>query len=152
VGHVYYRKWLDRVGAVFTLVVGAALSTIVWSDLLIPPHNGNLTRLVVSAALLLYGIYLTANAFISTVTLFAGSIEARTAFSRKSLQFSEIRGRREYISGAGRYKTPYFSLVPKDNGLNILAFQQAYNFDEAFFRWFNHLPDLDAADEKMEKD
>jgi hypothetical protein len=29
---------------------------------------------------------------------------------------------------------------------------QAFTFDEAFFQWFNQLPDLDAADEQKWKD
>jgi hypothetical protein len=108
--------------------------------------------LFVLAALLLFGVYQTANAFISSVTLFEDSIELRTAFSRQSLGFSEIRGRREYISYAARSRTPYFKLEPNDNRLNSLSFRQAFSFDEAFFQWFNKIPDLDAADEQKEKD
>jgi hypothetical protein len=108
--------------------------------------------LFVIAALLLYGIYQTANAFISTVTLHQDSVELRTAFSRQSLLFSEIRGRRQYISYAFRSRTPYFKLVPKDDRHDSLSFEQAYKFDQAFFHWFNQLPDLDAADEKSWND
>jgi hypothetical protein len=99
-------------------------------------------------ALLLSGAYQTANAFISRITLYQDSVELRTAFNRRSLRFSEIRGRREYI-GMSRAKTRYFKLEPNDNRLNSLSFaEQAFTFDQAFFDWFNELPNLDAADEK----
>jgi len=151
VGHVYYRKWWGRAGTVLLLIVGAAFCTTVWDVPNFSPQNPQLLTMFVSAVILFVGIYQTANAFISTVTLFAESVESRTAFVCRRLLFSEIRGRRQYITG-GRYKTAYFSLVPNDDRLYTLAFVQAFNFDEAFFRWFNHLPDLDAADEKMEKE
>jgi hypothetical protein len=147
-GHVYYRKWGDRVGAVLLLIVGAVFCTTIWSDLL-SPHNPKPLALLASAVLLVYGIYQTANAFISAVTLFEDSIELRTAFSQRSLLFSATRGRREYVT-SGRYRTAYFSLVPGDDRSETLEFVQAYNFDEAFFSWFNRIPDLDAADEKKE--
>jgi hypothetical protein len=108
--------------------------------------------LLVLVALVIYGVYLTANAFISAVTLFQDSIEVRTAFSRHTLRFSEIRGRRQYISYAFRSRTPYFKLVPNDDRLSPLTFEQAYTFDQAFCQWFNQLPDLDAADEKSWND
>jgi len=155
VGHVYYMKWLNRAGAVLAMAAGAVLCTNVlsdWSDPLVPSRNGNLIGLLVSAALLLYGIYKTANAFISTVTLSPDSVEVRTAFSRQSLPSSQIRGRREYVSNWGRSKTWYYCLVPNDDKLGTLDFEQDFNFDETFISWFNHLPDLDAADEQMWKE
>jgi hypothetical protein len=155
VSHVYYMKWLDRAGAVLAMAAGAVLCTIAlsdWSDPIIPSHNRNLIGFLASAALLLYGIYKTANAFISTVTLFPGSVEVRTAFSRESLPSSKIRGRREYVNNWGRSKTWYYSLVPNDDKLGTLDFEQDFNFDETFFSWFNHLPDLDAADEEKNKE
>jgi len=155
VDHVYYMKWLDRAGAVLAMAAGAVLFTIVlsdWSDPIVPSHNGNLIGLLVSPALLLYGIYKTANAFISTVTLFADSIEVRTAFNCRSILFNEIRGRREYVNNWGRSKTWYYRLVPNDDKLGTLEFEQNFNFDEAFFSWFNRLPDLDAAELEMKKE
>ena len=155
VGHVYYMKWLNRAGAVLPMAVGAVLCTIVlsdWSDPMVPSHNRNLIGFLVAAALLLYGIYKTANAFISTVTLFPDSVEVRTAFSRHSLPSRQIRGRREYVNNWGRSKTWYYRLVPNDDKLGTLEFEQNFNFDEAFFSWFNRLPDLDAAESEMKKE
>jgi len=151
VDHVYYMTWWSRASALFVLAVGSVFCIAVWSGPIFPAQNADLVRLFASAALLLYGFYQTANAFLSTVTLLQGSVEVRTAFSRKSLLFSEIRGRRQYTS-MGRYRTAYFKLEPDHDRLYSLAFEQAFTFDEAFFQWFNSLPDLDAIDENNEKD
>jgi hypothetical protein len=148
-------KWLDRVGAVLAMAAGAVLCTFVlrdWIDPIVRSHKSNTIGLLVSAALLLYGTYKTANAFISTVTLFPHSVEVRTAFSRQSLSTKQIRGRREYANNWGRSKTWYYCLVSNDDKLGTLDFEQDFNFDEAFFSWFNQLPDLDAADEKRWKE
>jgi hypothetical protein len=150
--HVYHMKWWRRVSALLILPLAGVVCIASWREPKFSPQNPNLFVLVLSGIVLLAGIYQIANAFISTVTLFADSVEVRTAFGRQSLLFGQIRGRREYVSGIGRSRTPYFSLVPNDDQLYTLAFVQAFNFDEAFLRWFNHLPDLDAADEKLEKE
>ena len=149
---VYVMKWGSRVSALLLLVVGPILCAAIWPEPVDPSRNADLVPLFVLASLVLLGVYQTANAFISTVTLYQDSVELRTAFSRRSLRFSEIRGRREYISHWGRYRTPYFRLEPNDDRLSPFAFVQAFTFDEAFFQWFNQLPDLDAADEQKWKD
>jgi hypothetical protein len=150
-GHVYRMKWGNRVSALLALIVGPIFIAFIWREPAQPSENPNLVPLIAIAALLLFGVYQTASAFISTVTLYQDSIELRTAFSRRSLHFSEIRGRREYI-GMSRARTRYFRLEPNDDRLKSLSFQQAFTFDVAFFQWFNQLPDLDAADQKKEKE
>lgn len=61
------------------------------------------------------------------------------------MQISEIRGRREYSTGdAEGGSTRYVKLVPRNNDLPALDFEKGYAFDEAFWRWYNGLSDLDA--------
>jgi len=112
--------------------------------------------MVIAVVFLIVGIGLTINFFKATVTFTSDAIELNTIFARKKLPFSGIRGRREYVVRGGEVdaggSTRYLKLVPNDDRLPTLDFMKNYTFDDAFYSWFNALPDLDAEDKKVHKD
>ena len=109
--------------------------------------------LILSVVFILVGIGLTVNAFQTTVTFTCDSIELRSIVRRLKLPLSKIRGRREFAArGEEGGETRYLCLVPDDDRLPTLQFMKAYTFDDAFHRWFNEPPDLNAEHKKVHKD
>jgi hypothetical protein len=150
--HVYQMKSQRQSLAVFVLALGTLLPVGILVGIGSRqnkpiPWEAVALVVLVTVVFAVIGVYCVTFAFISRVTLCEDVIELRTLFSRKKLPFDQIRGRREYVDrnldGAG---ARCFRLVPKDDRLSPLDFEKAYAFDDAFFRWFNELPDLDARD------
>jgi hypothetical protein len=110
--------------------------------------------MVLSVAFAVVGGFLVPLAYKSAVILLEDAIELRTIFVRKRLLFVAIRGRREYVvnGGGDEGSTRYLRLEPNDDRLPALDFARNFNFDGAFYAWFNKLPDLDAMDKIKHKD
>jgi hypothetical protein len=150
---VYKMKWWRRASAIFFLAVAIlSLAGFVWGPLSGQADPKQL-GLFVSAILTVAGTCWTISTFESTVTLSRDEIAVRGFFGCKRLQFKEIRGRREYLvrGGGTAPSTRYLKLEPDDDQLSPLKFEKYYTFDDAFYQWFNKLPDLDALDKVKPK-
>lgn len=91
--------------------------------------------------------------FTTSVRFTADAIERATFLSAKQLPLSKIHGRREYVvQFAKGGRTRYLKLESNDPNFPTLDFSRNYNFDEAFYKWFYSLPDLDARDKEVHKD
>jgi hypothetical protein len=142
---LYRVKWWKRILALVFLAFVLAGSVTIWTEILVgerKPAKWERTSVTLGPLL---GAYFVLEVFISTVTLFEDAIEVQTVFRNKRLLFTAIRGRREYVvrGGADSGPTRYLKLEPNEDGLPTLKFEKSYNFDAAFYRWFNALPDLD---------
>jgi hypothetical protein len=152
---VYRVKWWRRASAILFVVLGILfLTAFCWG-----PISGQADPkplgIVFSAAFTLVGILWTIGAFKSTVTLSNDAIEVRGIWGCKRLPLNGIRGRREYVvrgGGVEEGSTRYLKLVPDDDRLSPLEFEKYFTFDDAFYQWFNKLPDLDAMDKMKHKD
>lgn len=149
--HVYRLKWWVRLAASGFLAVSAIFGTAAWLRSANEARNPRFLPMLVSLICFAGGILWTFDAFGSRVTFSPERIEVRGLHGRKSLPLDAVRGRRAYsVSGGGDpvIRTRYFKLEPEDDRLPVLDFQRDYNFDSAFFEWFNKLPDLDSLDKK----
>ena len=112
--------------------------------------------MLIAVVLFIAGLGLTLNFFTATVTFTADAVEQRSLFRQATLPFGEIRVRREFVvwssNADGGSRTRYLKLESNDDRHPPLEFMRSYTFDDAFFRWFNELPDLDAEDQKTHKD
>jgi hypothetical protein len=71
----------------------------------------------------------------------------------RRLPLSAIRGRREYVVRTYRGgSTRYLKLESDDDRFPALDFSRNYEFDDAFYKWFYSLPDLDAKDREVHED
>ena len=130
---------------------GAAFEIKTLSGIMIGDREPSFLWLVVSLILFAAGIVWVLDAFGSRVTLSEETIAVCGLRGRKSLPLNVIRGRRTYMfkldpNSAG--STTYLKVVPVDDRLPVIDFLRDYNFDEAFYAWFNGLPDLDAMDKE----
>jgi hypothetical protein len=68
------------------------------------------------------------------------------------LPFDKIKGGRRYTEKADPFGTPYGTpprhlvLEPKDDSFPRVDLKESRAFDEAFYCWFDSLPDLDKRD------
>jgi hypothetical protein len=103
---------------------------------------------VVGTVFFAVGFFLTIRFYSSRVKFTSDAIERSNIFNSARLPYSAIRGRREYVVRGGEDggETHYLKLEPNDDRFPALDFIKAYNFDDAFYSWFNQLPDLDEED------
>jgi hypothetical protein len=100
---------------------------------------------VLLAVFPLVGAGLSVNAFTSKIRFSETAIERETLWGRRSMQYVSIKGRREYLAGGGEDGLTRYLRLESNNGSRPLDFGKGfYKFDDAFWAWFNRLPDLDA--------
>jgi len=150
--HVYRMKLLQRAIALFIASFGASFVIFSINDLISGTSEPDTKSLLLGVTFLAAGIGTSIYAFTARISFTQTTVEHRTILSRKELPLNQIKGRRErMVTGKGG-STKYLSLVPDDDRLRTLEFSVNYALDEAFYRWFQSLPDLDANDKEMHKD
>jgi len=151
---VYRLHWGQRSFSVLFLAFGVFFVIGSWRSVFLAQEESRPLLLILSMIFLVVGVGLTVNAYQTTVTFTSDAIELRSILGRRRLPLGEIRGRREVVASGGEEggSTRYLCLVPDDDRLPTLQFMKSYTFDDAFYRWFNELRDLDAEDKKIHRD
>lgn len=150
---VYKMKWWRRASAILFLVIGILFFAGFRYGPIFRHVDPQPWGIFFSAAFTLIGIFWTYSAFRSTVTLSSDHIEVRGIFGSTQLPLNAIRGRREYVvHDAEGGSTRSLKLVSDDDRLPALEFEKYFTFDDAFYQWFNNLPDLDAMGKMRHKD
>lgn len=144
IGRVYRMVWWFRVFAlvflagcpfaVYELTREAVQESLRWTTIL------GATSLGVSA------FFLIAKAFTSTLDFSGDSLTARWVFHTRTLEYSRIRGRREFVVTGEESSTRYVRLETTDGSKPFDIAKNMYAFDDAFWAWYYSLPDMDAAD------
>ena len=143
---IYRTKWWRRAVPIFLVALGLLFLTGLIERGVSEVSQQQIISLLGVSAFLLLGIFMTGDAFRSTITLTADAIEVRTLLRSSQLPLNAIRGRREYVVNSGRTRTRYLRLESNDDRLPALYFEKSFSFDTHFFAWFNALPDLDELD------
>jgi hypothetical protein len=130
----WYRSFLLIMGA--PAISGAIVFTYLAS------RGANTALPVFMTGIFLFaGIYLIALATRSRVVIEGNRLEIRGAFTDRSADLSEIRGRRSISSRNGKYTQIYLN-----NGRKSLTLSNLFDHDDVFDRWFRRVPDLDQQD------
>jgi hypothetical protein len=149
-GRVYRMAWWFRAFALFFLLFGGFFLIGVLRDILDGEKPHAIWEIAVSVVFPIIGAGMSAKAFTSRIIFSDGTI-ARTSFwDRRRVPLESIAGRREYVvesSGQGG-STRYLRLELNDGSSPLDCGKNLYRFDDAFWRWFNQLPDLDARDKQ----
>ncbi len=143
IGRAYHIRWTSRLGWLFAFVVTIGVSAELFGRVRDGIEQSTLwVCFLITLLPVVIGV-LALGSLYNRVTLYSNAIEYRNVWSTSWLQFGEIRGRREYLADLGRGgKVPHLLIVPNDDNLPFLDFAKGYNFDDAFWAWFNRLPDL----------
>jgi len=138
--------------AAFLLFSLLGLLGLLWSQ-----HAGvqgrNPAEMVEWAAITLFAVCWAIYVFGAAIVLSENTIEKRTPLKADSLEFGQIRGRRETVhrNFDGSY-IRYLQVIPRDPLLPMIKFQKFYVFDAAFYAWYDDLPNLDAIDRTRKRD
>ena len=97
--------------------------------------------LVLTAAFLVFGVYLIALALRSRVIIDGSRIEIRGAFTDNYADRNEIEGYRTISSRNGKYMQFYLN-----NGRGTLTLFNHFDKDGALDAWIRKIPDLDKRD------
>jgi hypothetical protein len=151
VGRVYRMSWLFRIFTMFFLVFGCTAAVAFVRDGLMDPESLTWVKLLIAIVFPVVGMFMTAKAFSSTLVFSADSVTMRSLLDTRSVEYSHIRGRREYVLQGKDGSTRYLRLDTTDGSKPFDFGKRLYVFDDAFWAWFNALPDLDAMDKVTHK-
>ena len=151
IGHVYKMSWWFKACALFFLAFGSFICTETAMNTF-SSEDPDFTKLAFMLIFPAVGAVMTFKSFSATLSFTESFVERRSLFGFACVSLAAVRGRREYVvrgtttGGATRY----LRLVATDN--ECLDFAKSfYAFDEAFWEWFQQLPDLDAEDANRSK-
>lgn len=121
----------------------AALAFAVGGPSLIWSSHGMkaLQKLIVSAPLVLLGVYLVLEVTRLKVILEPHAITVLHTFSKHKMQRCDIAGQRTGNAGRG---TTTRILVPRDGGQKVLKFPEIMENDPEFVAWFSGIPHLNS--------
>jgi hypothetical protein len=143
IGRVYRMVWWFR--AVVFLVGGAfVVYELTREDL---QKSLRWTTTLGGISIGVSAVFLIAKAFTSTVEFSADSITSGWIFYTRSVEYSRIRGRREFVVQGEESTTRYLRLETTDGSRPFDVGKNMYAFDERFWTWYRALPDLDAGDQ-----
>jgi hypothetical protein len=142
-----YWPW-PRGSAVFYLVLAFGLFGSHWWPILFGHRKPGLDDFIFPGLYLLSGGGVTIVSFRTFVRLSESSIEVSRLRGARMLPFDKIKGRHGYTERADPYGTPSRHLVLESNDVRFprIDINECKEFDEAFYRWFDSLPDLDKLD------
>jgi hypothetical protein len=146
---VYRPHWLWRAFAIVFFVFSGIFASLIWREALLGLADRSLKELIISVLLDLAGAVMTIHAFAVGVRFTVDAVEYSSLTGVKRLPLAKIRGRREYVvSGGEDGSTRFLKLESDDDRFPVLDFSKIYNFDDAFYKWFYSLPDLDQKDKE----
>jgi hypothetical protein len=153
-GRVYRMSWWFRALAVFFLLFGGAFLFSCLRDILEGEKRHGIWDMVVSAVFPIVGLGMSAKAFTSRIIFSDDSITRRSFWGSRTVRLTSVAGRREYVvkGDAESGSTRYLRLEVNDGSPPLDFGKSLYRFDDAFWQWFNQLPDLDARDHEAHKD
>lgn len=151
VGRIYRMVWWFRLFAALFLVIGGLVGYGFVHGTMRETDSLKWTTILGAIALSVSALYLIAKAFTSIVEFSGDSITMRWIFYTRSLEYSRIRGRREFVVQGEESTTRYFRLETKDGSRPFDVGKNMYGFDEQFWEWYRSLPDLDAVDKARDK-
>lgn len=144
-----WRLLILTFGAAFTC---GALFGLVYFDRTSTPTSGSgatLFLMAVFTVFLLLGVYALLCCVRYQVILAPDGAELVEPFRRRSLRRDEIQGFQVLPGGSG---IVVLVLVPRDAWVGKLKIPTVFKTDDAFFRWFRDLVNLDASEALQSKE
>lgn len=118
-------------------------------DLFHRERLAGLGEVMVCLVLIIVGIVAILYSSTRAVALSDDAVVIGSVFGGRRVPVNGIRGRR---GGVGSFRPRYVNLETDDDSDRIIGLARcAYNFDLAFYEWYNALPDLDALDRTSSK-
>ena len=144
VGRVYRaRLWYRALALIFVLIgLGAAGRGIA-----ILQDDSSVGLIVIGAIAAIFGAAMTAFTATARIRFSDSAIDQSSFLDQKTLLFSSIRGRREYMRWVGRSPARFIRIDSMSGRDRIEIRKWFYDFDDDFWNWFDSLPDLDEHDE-----
>ena len=147
VGRIYRMEFWFKAFAVSFLAIGLALLGTYVRDFLFSSQQANVGQVAIGLVIPIVGAGMTIKAFSARITFTADAIERSWAMGRQRMALDAICGRREYVVRSAKSGTTHYLRLESNDGSGPLDFgKKLYRFDDAFWQWFNELPDLDARD------
>lgn len=150
---VYRLNVFKKAVVWIVFLVFLIFATAIWTEVLIGQREAKFVELVGSLFGVLLVGYMCFHAMVSTLTVTDNSVELKTGWGKQCLPKARIRGRRKrYSPGDGEGQGEwYLKLESDDDRFPTLEFEQSYDFDSEFNRWFESLTNLDELDQTRPK-
>lgn len=153
-GRIYRMSWAFRGFALFFLAFTSVCFVGMLRSILGGTTDPSLVNMLCASMLPIAGLLMTAHAFVSRLTFTSDALKRITLIRERAVTLESIRGRREYVVSGGDPPgaTRYVRLELNNGDPPVDLGKTLYKFDEAFWAWFESLPDLDAAEKVLHKD
>jgi hypothetical protein len=141
-------KTSQRLVSIVLLVVALLLTVGTWWSVLTGTREPKFLEMMFPIAFSLGAAIFTLRSFQNMVRLSGDALEFRGFSGTRVLPLDKIKGRRRYLM-RGNLDAPdvwHLVLEPNDDRYTKIDLEELYQFDEAFYTWFNALPDLDEID------
>ncbi len=144
----YRMKSSQRAVCITLCVVGIFFLLAFWGGVLIGKREPKFLELMFPVMYLVFAGTMTVRSYHNQVALCEESIALRSLRGNTVLPLDKVKGRRRYLSRGDGESPDVWHLVlePNDDRYPKLDVEELYRFDDAFYQWFNQLPDLDESD------
>ena len=146
IGRVYRMVWWFRLFAVAFLAIGGLVAFEVNRGATGDPDSLRRVTALGTISLSVAGLFLMARAFTTNLEFSSDSITLRWVLHTRRLEYSRIRGRREFVVTGEEASTRYLRLEATDGSKPFDIGKNMYGFDDVFWDWYYSLVDLDAGD------
>lgn len=145
---IYRMKTSQRLVSIVLLVVGLLFTVEIWWSVLTGTRETKFLEMMFPLVFSLAAAIFTLRSFQNMVRLSDDTLEFRGPSGTRVLPLDKIKGRRRYLSRGDVDSPDIWHLVfePNDDRYTKIDLEELYRFDEAFYTWFNALPDLDEID------
>jgi hypothetical protein len=140
---VYRVKSVIRMAALALLATGVIVSAGIVGRVKLGLQEPSAEIAAIISLVVLGTVIFALHAFTSSVRFTADAVEKRNLLTITTLFFTEIRGRRQIVTGGSDDAVRFYVIVPSDPALPTIKFAEYHEFDDKFFDWFMSLPDLD---------
>ncbi|HEY2857491.1 MAG TPA: hypothetical protein VGJ21_03695 [Terracidiphilus sp.] len=143
------RLW-NKVSSVLATLIILGILAFCIHDALVSGYELNKLELLFLMAVAFGGVFYTAQMFLSYLTFTQDQIEMSDALKIRAVPLASISGRRERIRYRPKSRVLCSVLVSSDGRYPDLEFSKnLFDFDDAYWEWYQGLTDLDAEEERL---
>jgi hypothetical protein len=141
---VYHVKGVIRAAALAMLATGFIFSAGIVSRVKLGLEPPSAEIALIISLIVLCTVIFALHAFTSSLRFTTDAVEKRSILTVVSIPLDHIRGRRQIAAGGDGENVRFFVIVPSHRSLPTIKCAEYHEFDDAFYDWFQSLPDLDA--------
>ena len=143
----------QRVVAIVMLAAGLLFTVAIWAGVLTGIRDAEFVEMMFPIAFSVLATLFIIRSFRNRIRVSDHAIELYGLSGTRSLPIDKIRGRRRYYDPGDAESPGVWHVVFESNNdqFPTIDVEEVYNFDDAFYQWFQSLPDIDQLKKTLPK-